>query len=115
MCVTSGGGVKLSAYGGIHIVICGFRAFACAFCTAFNNSLILNFLLSAESSLQRTSSAPSVYLCCPPAVGELADEISRFLFSLSPNKNKKPKVLENKDLRHCLWRAKRDLNPRPSA
>lgn len=111
MCVTSGGGVKLSAYVGIHIVICGFRAF----CTAFNNSLILNFLLSAESSLQRTSSAPSVYLCCPPAVGELADEISRFLFSLSPNKNKKPKVLENKDLRHCLWRAKRDLNPRPSA
>lgn len=55
MCVTSGGGVKLSAYVGIHIVICGFRAFACAFCTAFNKSLILNFLLSAESSLQRTS------------------------------------------------------------
>lgn len=84
MCVTSGGGVKLSAYVGIHIVICGFRAFACAFCTAFNNSLILNFLLSTESSLQRPSSAPSVYLCCPSAGGELADEISRFFIFAAP-------------------------------
>lgn len=43
MCVTSGGGVKLSAYVGIHIVICGFRAFACAFCTAFNKFLNFEF------------------------------------------------------------------------
>ena len=28
------------------------------------------------------------------------------------DKNKKPKTLENKDFRQCLWRAKRDLNPR---
>lgn len=54
MCVTSGGGVKLSAYVGIHIVICGFRAFICAFCsalkfTAFNKFLNFKFFLSAES------------------------------------------------------------------
>jgi len=38
-----------------------------------------------------------------------------FFVFLVFDKNKKPKALENKGFRHCLWRAKRDLNPRPSA
>lgn len=44
MSVTSGGGVKLSAYVGIHIVICGFRAFACAFCSAFKFTAFIKLL-----------------------------------------------------------------------
>lgn len=89
MCVTSGGGVKLSAYVGIHIVICGFRAFACAFCSAFKFTAFIKFLNFELPSLGRrlfaeNLAAPSVYLCCPPAGGELADEISRFFIFAAP-------------------------------